>query len=61
MAGFEVIDATCPRVIKVQSIIRQRAGEGAAVIVTGDGKIGTPRWWGSSGTPGKEGGGGAGG
>ena len=35
-AGFEVIDATCPRVIKVQSIIRKHARKGFASIILGD-------------------------
>ena len=35
-AGFEVIDATCPRVIKVQTIIKKHAREGFAVIIIGD-------------------------
>ncbi len=35
-AGFNLIDATCPRVIKVQAIIRQHAGQGYAVIIIGD-------------------------
>jgi 4-hydroxy-3-methylbut-2-enyl diphosphate reductase len=35
-AGFEVIDATCPRVVKVQSIIKRQAREGYAVIIIGD-------------------------
>ena len=35
-AGFEVIDATCPRVIKVQTIIKKHAREGYAVIIIGD-------------------------
>ncbi len=35
-AGFEVIDATCPRVIKVQSIIRAHAVKGYHVIIVGD-------------------------
>jgi len=34
--GFKVIDATCPRVIKVQSIIRKHARKGAAAIIIGD-------------------------
>ena len=34
--GFNVIDATCPRVIKVQSIIRKHAKKGAAAIIIGD-------------------------
>lgn len=35
-AGFKVIDATCPRVVKVQSIIKSRAQKGFAVIIVGD-------------------------
>ncbi len=35
-AGFSVIDATCPRVVKVQSIIRKHARQGCAVIIVGD-------------------------
>ncbi|MFZ5570964.1 MAG: 4-hydroxy-3-methylbut-2-enyl diphosphate reductase [Thermodesulfobacteriota bacterium] len=35
-AGFTVIDATCPRVIKVQTIIRKHAVRGFAVIIIGD-------------------------
>ncbi len=35
-AGFEVIDATCPRVIKVQTIIKKHARKGFAVIIAGD-------------------------
>lgn len=35
-AGLDVIDATCPRVIKVQSIIRKHAQQGFNVIITGD-------------------------
>ncbi|KPJ76363.1 MAG: hydroxymethylbutenyl pyrophosphate reductase [Deltaproteobacteria bacterium SG8_13] len=35
-AGFEVIDATCPRVIKVQTIIRKHAKKGFAAIILGD-------------------------
>jgi len=35
-AGFKVLDATCPRVIKVQSIIRKHAKRGAATIIIGD-------------------------
>jgi len=34
--GFKVIDATCPRVIKVQSIIRKHTRKGAAAIIIGD-------------------------
>ena len=35
-AGFNVIDATCPRVIKVQTIIRKHAKKGYASIIIGD-------------------------
>jgi len=35
-AGFTVIDATCPRVIRVQTIIRKHAAKGFAVIIVGD-------------------------
>ena len=35
-AGFNVIDATCPRVIKVQTIIRKHAQKGYASIIVGD-------------------------
>lgn len=35
-AGFTVIDATCPRVIKVQSIISRHAKKGYASIIIGD-------------------------
>jgi len=35
-AGFRVIDATCPRVIKVQTIIRKHARKGYAIIIVGD-------------------------
>jgi (E)-4-hydroxy-3-methyl-but-2-enyl pyrophosphate reductase len=35
-AGFKVINATCPRVIKVQSIIKSHARKGYAVIIIGD-------------------------
>ncbi|PIP40416.1 MAG: 4-hydroxy-3-methylbut-2-enyl diphosphate reductase [Desulfobacterales bacterium CG23_combo_of_CG06-09_8_20_14_all_51_8] len=35
-AGFTVIDATCPKVIKVQSIIAKHARQGYAVIIVGD-------------------------
>ncbi|MBW1866143.1 MAG: 4-hydroxy-3-methylbut-2-enyl diphosphate reductase [Deltaproteobacteria bacterium] len=35
-AGFRVIDATCPRVIKVQTIIRQHAAMGWVSIIIGD-------------------------
>lgn len=35
-AGFEIIDATCPRVIKVQTIIGKHAKQGYASIIIGD-------------------------
>ena len=35
-AGFTVIDATCPRVIKVQTIIKKHARQGYASIIIGD-------------------------
>jgi len=35
-AGFHVLDATCPRVIKVQSIIAKHARQGYASIIIGD-------------------------
>jgi len=35
-AGFTVKDATCPRVIKVQTIIRKHASLGYAAIIIGD-------------------------
>lgn len=35
-AGFSVIDATCPRVVKVQSIIKSHARKGYAAIIIGD-------------------------
>ncbi|MDX9818047.1 MAG: 4-hydroxy-3-methylbut-2-enyl diphosphate reductase [Desulfococcus multivorans] len=35
-AGYTVIDATCPRVIKVQAIIQKHAREGFASIIVGD-------------------------
>lgn len=35
-AGFTVVDATCPRVIKVQSIIGRHAKKGYASIIIGD-------------------------
>ena len=34
--SFDVIDATCPRVIKVQTIIRKHAKKNHAVIIIGD-------------------------
>ena len=35
-SGLKVIDATCPRVIKVQTIIRKHARKGYASIILGD-------------------------
>ena len=35
-AGYRIIDATCPRVIKVQTIIRTHAKKGYASIIIGD-------------------------
>ncbi|SLM31668.1 IspH [Desulfamplus magnetovallimortis] len=35
-AGFKVINATCPRVIRVQTIIRKHAEKGYATIIIGD-------------------------
>jgi 4-hydroxy-3-methylbut-2-enyl diphosphate reductase len=35
-AGFKIIDATCPRVIKVQTIIRKHSKQGYASIIIGD-------------------------
>jgi (E)-4-hydroxy-3-methyl-but-2-enyl pyrophosphate reductase len=35
-AGFNVLDATCPRVIKIQTIIKKHAGKGYASIIVGD-------------------------
>jgi len=35
-AGFTIIDATCPRVIKVQRIIAKYAGQDYGVIIVGD-------------------------
>lgn len=34
--GFNVIDATCPRVIKVQTIIKKHSKKGFATIIVGD-------------------------
>lgn len=34
--GFKVIDATCPRVIRVQTIIKKHAKKGYASIIVGD-------------------------
>jgi 4-hydroxy-3-methylbut-2-enyl diphosphate reductase len=35
-AGFKVLDATCPRVIKIQAIIKKYAKQGYAAIIVGD-------------------------
>ncbi len=35
-AGYEIIDATCPRVIKVQTIIRQHAKKDYVSVIIGD-------------------------
>ncbi|MDL2269471.1 4-hydroxy-3-methylbut-2-enyl diphosphate reductase [Desulfosarcina sp. OttesenSCG-928-A07] len=35
-AGFTVVDATCPRVIRVQTIIRTHARKGFSTIIVGD-------------------------
>ena len=35
-AGFDVLDATCPRVIKIQTIIRKYAKQGFTSIIIGD-------------------------
>lgn len=35
-AGYTIIDATCPRVIKVQTIIRKHAERGHMVVIIGD-------------------------
>ncbi len=35
-AGFTVIDATCPKVVKVQSIIKRHARQNFSVIIVGD-------------------------
>ncbi len=37
-AGFTVLDATCPRVIKVQAIIDKYTDKGYAIIIAGDKK-----------------------
>jgi len=37
-AGFTVVDATCPRVIKVQTIIAEYAVKGYSSIIIGDGE-----------------------
>ena len=36
--GFEIIDATCPRVIRVQAIIRKHAAKGFTAIIWGNPK-----------------------
>lgn len=35
-AGFKIIEATCPRVIRVQAIIKREADKGHEVIIIGD-------------------------
>ena len=35
-AGFDVLDATCPRVVKIQTIIKKHATQGYASIIIGD-------------------------
>ncbi len=35
-AGFEVLDATCPRVIKIQTIIKKHTAQGYVSIIIGD-------------------------
>ncbi|MEJ2658451.1 MAG: 4-hydroxy-3-methylbut-2-enyl diphosphate reductase, partial [Desulfobacterales bacterium] len=35
-AGYDIIDSTCPRVIKVQTIIRKHAKQDYASIIIGD-------------------------
>jgi len=35
-AGFTVVDATCPRVVKVQSLIRRFVDKGHAAVIVGD-------------------------
>lgn len=35
-AGFEVVDATCPKVVKVHKIIEKYYGDGYAVIILGE-------------------------
>jgi (E)-4-hydroxy-3-methyl-but-2-enyl pyrophosphate reductase len=34
--GIPVVDATCPHVLKIHSIIRKAAGEGASTVIVGD-------------------------
>jgi 4-hydroxy-3-methylbut-2-enyl diphosphate reductase len=36
-SGLKIIDATCPRVAKVQAIIRRHAKRGYTTIIAGDG------------------------
>ena len=36
--GLNILDATCPRVIKVQSIIKRQAKEGYHIVIVGDKK-----------------------
>ena len=49
-AGFTVINATCPRVVRVQVIINKFAQKGHATIIVGTKN--TPRWWGFWAMPG---------
>lgn len=35
-AGFKVMDATCPRVIKVQTLVRKHAAKGYTPVIVGD-------------------------
>ncbi len=35
-AGFKVVDATCPKVIKVQTLVRRHAAKGYIPIIVGD-------------------------
>jgi len=35
-AGFQLLDATCPRVIKIQTIIKKYANQNHAIIIIGD-------------------------
>jgi len=35
-AGFQLLDATCPRVIKIQTIIKKYASQNHAIIIIGD-------------------------
>jgi len=34
--GLEIVDATCPRVTRVQTIIKKHAAQGFAIIIVGD-------------------------